>query len=125
MNRRELRGLAASPGLVVAPVHQVAGPRAQGTASGTDREDQRALAALEAAAQQMEAVAERLRGEGRPAEAEIVETSVLMARHPMSAGAVEAMPAAGTLPAADAIVAACDAQAQQLASLPDPVLSAR
>src|SRR4051812_27438631 len=115
MVRRELRGLPASPGAAVAAVHHVPPLPPAGVVSGTDREGDRAHAALEAAAEQMEAVAERLRGEQRGAEAEIVETSALMARDPGLADAVDAALAAGTLSAAEAILEACRAQADLLA----------
>ncbi|HEX8855785.1 MAG TPA: phosphoenolpyruvate-utilizing N-terminal domain-containing protein, partial [Thermoleophilaceae bacterium] len=83
---RVLRGVAASPG-VAAGAARVLGPPVDngGAPVPLDRragELQRAESALNAAATQLEALAARLRAEGREADAEIVETGVLMAADP-------------------------------------------
>jgi phosphoenolpyruvate-protein kinase (PTS system EI component) len=126
MSRRELRGVPASPGSAAAVVRQR--PRA-GTQSGRTgdaaTEALRARAALASAAEEMEAVAARLREAGRAAEADIVDTSVLMARDPTLVTAIEAALATGPVSASEAIEAGCAAQAQLLASIPDPLLAAR
>jgi phosphoenolpyruvate-protein kinase (PTS system EI component) len=125
--RRELRGLPASPGSAAAVVHQATLRPAEGATCVADpaSEVREARAALEAAAGEMEAVADRLRARGREAEAEIVETSVLMARDPALAESVESAVHAGPLPAGEAILVACSQQAELLAGLADPTLAAR
>ena len=82
-------------------------------------EIERALEALAAAADELDALAARLRADGRDTEAEIVETGALMALDPGLAAGVKAAVGGDGLPAEDAILTACAAQADVLAALPD------
>jgi phosphoenolpyruvate-protein kinase (PTS system EI component) len=121
---RLLSGVAASPGRAVGrarridappPAAEVAVPEA-----GRSAERSRALAALEEAAAQLDALAARLGG----SEADIVATGALLARDPAVAEAVEAAVAEGR-PAPAALVEAADALAETLRALDDPTLALR
>jgi phosphoenolpyruvate-protein kinase (PTS system EI component) len=128
MPERQLRGVAASPGVAAgravvfavldaAPVEEVPPRRRAAQALlATD--------ALEAAAAELEDLARRLAADDLHADAEIVETSALMARDPGLIDAVERAVDEGQ-PAVNALVGACEAQASLLASLPDELLAAR
>jgi len=72
----------------------------------------------------LEQLAERLRRDGQDEAADIVETNRLMAGDPDLRAAVDGALAAST-PAEKAIGDAVEAQAQVLASLPDPTLAGR
>jgi len=128
MAARELRGVAAAPGIAVGVVRRLAAVGPSGEEVPPQRraaERDRALAALERAARDLEALAERLTREGRPDDAEIVSTGALMALDPSLTQAVgDAVLTAGRS-AGDAILEACRAQADTLAALPDPMLAAR
>ncbi len=123
-----LIGLPASPGIGVGAVRRLVAPASAGsTVPEEDRgaEIERALAALAAAAGELDALAARLRADGRGADAEIVETGALMALDPGLAADVSAAVAGDGAPAQDAILKACGAQADVLAALPDAMLAAR
>jgi phosphoenolpyruvate-protein kinase (PTS system EI component) len=125
---RALRGVAASPGIGVGAVRRLAAPASARTVVAEEQrgsEIERALEALAGAADELEALAARLRRDGRDTEAEIVETGALMALDPDLAARVEAAVGADGLPAPDAILEACSAQADVLAALPDEMLAAR
>ena len=95
-----LRGVPASPGIGVGAVRRLAAPVSAGTVVPEDRrgaEIERALDALAAAAGQLDALAARLRADGRDSDAEIVETGALMALDPGLAADVRA--AVGRRPA--------------------------
>lgn len=122
-----LRGIPASPGIGVGAVRRLAAPVSAGTVVAEDRrgaELERALDALAAAASQLDALAARLRTDGRDSDAEIVETGALMALDPSLAADVRAAVVDGR-PAPDAILAACADQADVLAALADEMLAAR
>src|SRR3954447_17469784 len=128
MGARELRGVAAAPGVAVGVVRLLAAVGPSGEQVPPERraaERDRALAALERAARDLEALAERLTREGRPDDAEIVATGALMALDPSLTKAVGNAALPGGRPAADAILEACRAQADTLAALPDAMLAAR
>jgi phosphoenolpyruvate-protein kinase (PTS system EI component) len=128
MSARELRGVAAAPGVAVGVVRLLAAVGPSGEVVPPERraaERDRALAALERAARDLEALAERLTGEGRPDDAEIVATGALMALDPSLTKAVGNAVLADGRSAADAILEACRAQADTLAALPDAMLAAR
>jgi multiphosphoryl transfer protein len=129
MPERQLRGVAASPGIAAgramvfavldtAPAEEVPPRhRAAHALLATD--------ALEAAAAELEDLARRLAADDLHADAEIVETSALMARDPGLIDAVERAVVDEGQPAMNALVGACEAQASLLASLPDELLAAR
>jgi phosphoenolpyruvate-protein kinase (PTS system EI component) len=127
MTERALRGTAASPGVGVGAIRRLAVRIEAGepvAAQSRPAEIERARSALAAAAEQLDAVAERLRADGRDEEAEIVATGALMARDPGLAAAIDAAVADG-LAAPAAILAGCRAQADALAAIPDETLAAR
>jgi phosphoenolpyruvate-protein kinase (PTS system EI component) len=128
MGERLLRGLPASPGEAAGRARIldpaiVAGP----PPSEPDRPAalDAARAALAAAGEELDALAVRLRGQGRGAEAEIVETGVLMAADPALDTALEAAVMTDGLAPAAALAAACGLLADAIAALPDPTLAAR
>ena len=128
MIMRELRGVPAAPGIAVGVVRRLAVVGPSGEEVAPERragERDRALAALERAARDLEALAERLTAEGRADDAEIVATGALMALDPALTRAVGQLVVANGRSAGDAILEACRAQADALAALPDPMLAAR
>jgi phosphoenolpyruvate-protein phosphotransferase len=128
MSGRELRGVPAAPGIAVGVVRRLAvvGPSGDVVASELRAgERERALAALERAARDLEALAEKLAAEGRPDDAEIVATGALMALDPSLTHAVGQLVVADGRTAGDAILEGCRAQADALAALPDPMLAGR
>jgi phosphoenolpyruvate-protein kinase (PTS system EI component) len=126
---RALRGVGASPGIGVGAVRRLAAPAASGglvvaeEQRGTEIEH--ALEALAGAASELDALAARLRADGRQTDAEIVETGALMALDPGLVAGVQAAVAVEGLPAQDAILKACSAQADVLSALSDELLAAR
>jgi phosphoenolpyruvate-protein kinase (PTS system EI component) len=125
---RELRGIPAAPGIAVGVVRRLAAVGPSGEEVPLERraaERDCALAALERAARDLEALAERLTREGRPDDAEIVATGALMALDPSLTQAVGDAVLTDGRSAGDAILEACRAQADTLAALPDPMLAAR
>ncbi len=128
MGERLLRGLPASPGEAAGRA-RVLDPAVAAAPPVAEAERQAALAAaraaLAAAGAELDALAARLREEGREAEAEIVETGVLMAADPALDAALEAAVLVdGRAPAA-ALAAACGVHADAIAALPDAALAAR
>jgi phosphoenolpyruvate-protein kinase (PTS system EI component) len=124
VTRTVIRGLRASGGIAVGRVallDDAIAPTVDG--GGGDAEVERALAALAAAALELEQAAVRLRRAGLEAEAEIVETTRMLAEDPVlrehvAVGAVE-------LSASRAVHAAVEHHAQALEAIPDPMLAAR
>ena len=126
MSERVLRGAPASPGLATGRARVLATPTATPASDRSFAEEAHAArGALERAASELEAIATRLRSEGRTDEAEIVETGALMARDPVLEGAVSAAVVERALDAAAALLDATDEHAAVIAALPDPVLAAR
>jgi multiphosphoryl transfer protein len=129
MAERVMRGLPAAPGIAAGGARVLIPPEL--TAGGPlpperrAAELERAQRALEAAAVELEAIAARLRSEGRSAEADVVETGVLMATDPSLKKAVEAAVRDRGHPAAAAILEASGAHAAAIAELDDPLLAAR
>src|SRR5947209_19752882 len=85
-HERLLRGAPASPGLAHGAAVRLDPPAAEPDAIVSEErrgaERDRALAALEAAAAELDALAERLAARGRATEADIVATGAPMARDP-------------------------------------------
>lgn len=124
MSERELRGLAASPGVGVGRVMLLDAPSAEaGTHRGAAVEAQAALDALDALAAELAERAERLRADGLADEAGILDANSLIALDPLLRD--ETVRLCETEPAPSALRAAAEAQAATLASLPDPMLAAR
>ena len=118
-----LGGLPASPGAAAGPawlLDVAVDSDAVVATAARDAERARALAALESAAAELDALAASLSG----TEAEIVAAGALMARDPGLAGAVAALVTDGA-PAPVAITRACEDQAALLAALDDETLAAR
>ena len=117
-----LRGHPASSGVAVGPAWLRAETKA---AAGTPAEERaRVERGLRAVADELAQLAGRLRGEGRSADAEIVEANLLMSE---DAALVEAALAAadGGAAAAAAIAEAAEPHVRTLAALDDPMLAAR
>jgi phosphoenolpyruvate-protein kinase (PTS system EI component) len=76
-------------------------------------------------ANELHHIVSQLREAGREAEADIVETGVLMAADPGLAASVEALVMQAGRPAAEALREAADESAEKLALLADPVLAER
>jgi phosphoenolpyruvate-protein kinase (PTS system EI component) len=130
MSERILRGRAASPGVGVGPAHLLdPSPADDGSCNValSERPDasERAAAALDRAAAQVSALAERLRAEGRTDDAEIVETGSLLAADPALREAVRTRIMEDGQNPAGAIIDAADQLAQRLSELEDPMLAAR
>jgi phosphoenolpyruvate-protein kinase (PTS system EI component) len=129
MGEQILRGLPASPGLAAGPA-RVLDVRVADT-DGTLADELRAgaaeaaLSALVAAADEIAAVAEGLRREGNDAEAEIIETGVLMAADPGLVDAVRAAVLDEGVGSAQAILQAADRYGDALAALDDELLRQR
>jgi phosphoenolpyruvate-protein kinase (PTS system EI component) len=124
MSARELRGLAAAPGVAVGSVRLLETPEPDdGAFRGHALEQARALAALEREADELRARADRLRSDGLAAEAEILEANRLIALDPLLQADVERL--TRKLTATEALRVATDRSAELLAALPDPLLAAR
>ena len=128
MGERLLQGLPASPGEAAGRA-RVLDPAVADGPPLPEAERPAALAAaraaLASAGEELDALAARLREDGRAPEAEIVETGVLMAADPALDAALEAAVLADGRPAAAALVAACGMHADAIAALPDELLAAR
>jgi multiphosphoryl transfer protein len=123
MAETPLQGLPASPGLAVGRARVLGGSVASRETVPEERrphEVQRAHAALDAAAAELEALAERLGGD----EAEIIRAGVLMAHDPVLVDDVECAVLDG-LPAAAALEAGTTRHAAAIAALDDATLAAR
>jgi phosphoenolpyruvate-protein kinase (PTS system EI component) len=123
MTERELRGLAAAGGVAVgrALLLRDEVPAAKGV--GGEEEQRRAAQALGDVAAELGRSADRLRVEGRVDEAEIFESSRLMAEDPALAQEVQAL--AAETDAASAVIEATERHAGLLESIPDELLAAR
>lgn len=124
-----MRGVPAAPGtaagavrLLVAPDLGSGGPLPPERRAAELEQAERALAA---AAVELDSIAARLRDEGRSAEAEVVETGVLMAGDPSLKKEVAAAVVDRGHSAPAAILKATGAHAAAIAELDDPLLSAR
>ena len=130
MGARALLGVGAAPGIAVGVVRHLAGVDRPDTVerltvaarSGAVKD---AVRALDSAAAQLQALADDLNRRQRGAEAEIVETGVLMAHDPGLRDAVIALIEVEGRSAVVAILEATEAHAAALALLDDPMLGAR
>jgi phosphoenolpyruvate-protein kinase (PTS system EI component) len=123
MGERLLHGVAAAPGIAVAPGWVVPERPAAGETGGGEAERDRACAALERVAAELEREAELLRAGGLVDEAEILDANALMARDPVLAGDVDGLAASASAPAA--LREATERHAAALDALDDPTLAAR
>jgi multiphosphoryl transfer protein len=124
MAEHVLTGLPAAPGTAAGRARRLDDPGHDAPPGLPGAELARARGALAAAADELDALAGRLRADGRSEEADIVATGALMAADPALDAAVERLTAAGR-PAAAAVRDACAEHAAALAGLDDPHLAAR
>jgi phosphoenolpyruvate-protein kinase (PTS system EI component) len=130
MSERVLSGAPASPGLAIGHARVLSHPseapaRDPGPTREPAAEAEHALEALRRAAEELERIAAALRDDGRPGDAEIVETGALMAADPLLESAVSGAVMDGGRSAAAALLEAAEQHAVAIASLPDPLLAAR
>ena len=126
-----LRGVSAAPGMAAGPA-VVVGPMAASAADGqpvaaADRAAEliKARGALASAAVELQSIADALRESGRAAEADIVETGVLMAHDPGLEAGLEHLIVESGMTAQAALRDAAEANATELARLDDPMLAER
>jgi len=126
---RILHGVRAAPGTAWGRAavlqHRVRADAKPITVGRREHELERARAALETAASDLERIAADLRGRDRGAEADMVETGALMARDPNLAAAITELVMSSGRDASAAMVEACEGFASQLERLPDPTLALR
>jgi phosphoenolpyruvate-protein phosphotransferase len=129
MTERVLAGVPASPGTAVGGVRRLDAPgdgdRILVEDAGRPGAAARALDALRQSAGELDALATRLRAEGRTEEADIVDAGAMMAEDPVLIRAVERAVLERGLTAASAIRVEVEAVAAQLDMLGDPELAAR
>jgi phosphoenolpyruvate-protein kinase (PTS system EI component) len=130
MSERVLSGAPASPGLAIGHARVLSHPsedpaRDPGPARDPAAEAEHAREALRQAAAELEGIAAALRQDGRPDDAEIVETGALMAADPLLEAAVSEAVTARGRSAAAALAEATEEHALIIESLPDALLAAR
>ena len=127
MGERILHGVSAAPGVVAGRAVVLGTFTDNRLVERTQRpaEMERARSALAKEIASLEDMARRLRDMGRPADAEIVETGVLMARDPGLLDRVENLVLGSGRSAPSALTAAAEEVASVLASLDDPTLAER
>ena len=129
MGERALRGVSAAPGVAFGKAVVVDQSPAQSarTIALPDRsgELERARHSLSLVAAEMMQIASGLREAGRHEEADIIETSVMMAGDPGLDANVEGLIIQTGRPAAAALIDATEESARQLAELADPLLAER
>jgi phosphoenolpyruvate-protein phosphotransferase len=129
MGERALRGVSAAPGVAfgkavvldrssVRDVQVIAQPN-------RPAELERARDSLRLVATELEQIASGLRDAGRHEEADIIETSIMMAGDPGLDATVEGLVMQSGRTAATALQEATEESAQRLAELADPVLAER
>ena len=127
-SERALSGVTAAPGIAIGRAIAVDPETTAEGQSGLviDRaaEIARARAALDSAAAELQAIAVGLRKGGRTAEADIVETGVLMAQDPGLHASLERLVESGRAAPA-ALRDAAEESAVELARLEDPMLAER
>ena len=130
MSERVLSGAPASPGLAIGHARVLSPPSEvpacdPGPTRETAAEAEHAREALRQAAAELERIAAALRDDGRPDDAEIVETGALMAADPLLEAAVSAAVTERGRSAAVALLEATEEHALVIASLSDALLAAR
>jgi phosphoenolpyruvate-protein phosphotransferase len=130
MAAREMRGVAAAPGIVAGRLRQfgvtpTVQPQPALPESRRTEESEQAARALEAAAVEVDQLVAKMDDEGRGEEAEILATGAMMARDPQLAASVEEAIMVDGLSAGAAISRAIDTYAATLAALEDPLLASR
>jgi phosphoenolpyruvate-protein phosphotransferase len=130
MSAREMRGVAAAPGIVAGKLRHFGGPPIFADQPALPEplragESEQAAKALEAAAVEVDLLVAKMEAEGRDEEAEILATGAMMARDPQLAASVEAAIMVDGLSAGAAISRAIDTHAATLAALGDPLLASR
>ncbi len=130
MGERVLSGAPASPGLAIGRARVLSRPseepaRDPGPTRPASAEAEHARESLRRAAAELEQIASALRDDGRPDDAEIVETGVLIAADPLLESTVSDAVTERGRSAAAALVEATEEHAAVIASLPDPLLAAR
>ena len=130
MSERVLSGAPASPGLAIGRARVLSRPseepaRDPGPTRPAPAEAEHARESLRQAAAELEQIASALRDDGRPGDAEIVETGVLIAADPLLESSVSDAVTERGRSAATALVEATEEHAAVIASLPDPLLAAR
>lgn len=127
-SERALSGVTAAPGMAAGRAMKIEPESPADGEAGfvQDRAGEllRARAALELAAAELQAIADGLRQGGRPTEADIVETGVLMAQDPGLQASLERLLESG-LTAPAALREAAEESAAELARLEDPMLAER
>ncbi|HVD45997.1 MAG TPA: putative PEP-binding protein [Candidatus Limnocylindria bacterium] len=130
MSERALRGVSAAPGIATGRA-VVIGQRSAASVglpvSESDRAAEliKARGALASAAAELQSIADSLRSDGRAAEADIVETGVLMAQDPSLEASLERLVLASGITAQVALQDAAEESAAELALLDDPMLAER
>lgn len=122
-----LAGVGAAPGIAVAPawLYEEGAPAGSAAASPVHEDPGAAVrAAADAAAAELEELAERVRDTGREEEAGIFDGQALLAVSPSLVDDAVERAEAGE-PPAEAVRAAADAAAEVLAALDDELLAAR
>ena len=129
MGERALRGVSAAPGVAFgkAVVLDRSPEQDARVIAPPDRpaELARARHSLTVVATELEQIASGLREAGRHEEADIIETSVMMAGDPGLDASVASLVIQSGRAAATALMVATEESAQQLAQLADPVLAER
>ena len=123
MNERELLGLPAAGGVAVGRAFVLRDVEADENGRGGEAEQRRALEALTRVAAELGEAAERVRAEGRPDEADILDSNRLMAEDPALLGEVREL--GDQVSAVAAVVQATERHAALLEDLPDAMLAAR
>ncbi|HVH62059.1 MAG TPA: phosphoenolpyruvate--protein phosphotransferase [Candidatus Dormibacteraeota bacterium] len=129
MGELALQGVSAAPGVTTGNAVVLDRERERNTetlaAPARAEEVRRAREALHLAASDLETIAAELRDAGRDAEAEIVETGVLIALDPELEARVERLVSEFGWPAAVALQRGAEEMAAELARLDDPMLAQR
>jgi phosphoenolpyruvate-protein kinase (PTS system EI component) len=128
MGSRRLAGAPASPGTALGRARLIDAPPENGERIQPQHQPEelrRATGALDAAAAELRALAEKLRDDGHEADAELIDTGVVLGEDPELRAAVERAIVEDGLAAPAAITRAAAEGAAAIASVEDPMLAAR